>query len=297
MVCIRRAWLELGGNILALEDDAAGYYCTELNLGYPEVREVMHNRPGMSGADDRTQFFGSRAIAAHITGRNGALTADQISTIFAPYMMPNLRPRLHYILDRPGEPERFITVRAANYAWPISGSRARSVELHWIAADPTMYDPMTSIVEAKAGTGPPSFMARTYNLTFDRIYQTPGGGAASEATIESPGDIALRPRFRIYGPITAARVNLAVSTGEVLHLWLVGSARIDKGQYLEINTLEHTAFYNSDPTRPALTDIDWANSTWPVLPILPEHTAMTLTGTTTDNTSKAQAVWSDGFVT
>jgi len=37
MACVRRAWLVLAGETLALEDDLAGYACTELDLGYPRT--------------------------------------------------------------------------------------------------------------------------------------------------------------------------------------------------------------------------------------------------------------------
>jgi hypothetical protein len=187
-----------------------------------------------------------------------------------------------------------VTVRAANYAWPISGSQVRDVQLNWVAADPTMYDPMTSTVEAKTGTEGALFTARYYPLTFDRVYQTPGGAAPIQAVIESPGDIDLRPLFRIHGPVTAAHVDLYPAAGSVLHLWLNDPVRIDAGHYLEIDSLDHTAYYDSGLS--GLTDIDWANSTWPVLAVLPERTTMVLTGTSADATTRAQAIWHDGFV-
>src|SRR5215471_4422983 len=58
VVCIRRAWLVLGTDSLALEDDAAGYYTTELDLGYPEVRDgPVNDRPGRDGTDDRVRLM------------------------------------------------------------------------------------------------------------------------------------------------------------------------------------------------------------------------------------------------
>jgi hypothetical protein len=294
--CIRRAWLELGNDILPLEDDVAGYYCTELNLGYPEVREVMNNRPDMSGTDDRSQFFGSRAVSANIDGRAGAMTADQIATVFAHYMLPHLRPRLHYVLERPGEPERFVTVRAANYTWPISGSKSRRVQLNWVAADPTMYDPVTSTVQAKSGGGE-TFVGRVYPLIFDRVYETPGGGLPTDGIIMSPGDIGVRPLFRIHGPITAPQLDLSVSDGRTLALWFKPTVRIDLGHWVDIDTLDHEAYYDSDPARHALSDLDWANSAWPVLPVLGQSTTMTLRGSSTTEVTFAQAIWHDGYLT
>jgi hypothetical protein len=45
MTCVRSAWLVLGAKTVLLEDEAAGYFCESLDLGYPAPREVTENRP------------------------------------------------------------------------------------------------------------------------------------------------------------------------------------------------------------------------------------------------------------
>ena len=137
--CIRRAWLTLGALTMPLEDKDAGYYCTELNLGYPEVRDVVNNRPDQHGVDDRTAYFGSRIVSANITAQQAPV--DAVAASFAPFMVPGVRPVLHYVLDRPGTPERAFTVRASGYSWPVTGSRRRDIQLQWVAADPVAVDP------------------------------------------------------------------------------------------------------------------------------------------------------------
>src|SRR5215475_9017960 len=109
MVCVRKAWLVLGGSTVQLEDQSKGYFCTSLDLGYPNVREVVNNRPDQDGADDRTRLMGPRAVSADITAiRSVPAQVDAVASMFAPYMVPSARPVLHYVLDRPGVAERTL---------------------------------------------------------------------------------------------------------------------------------------------------------------------------------------------
>lgn len=295
MVCIRRAWLVLDGTTLELEDDLAGYACTELDLGYPEVREVMTNRPDLDGADDRTVLFGARAVAATIKARaGGTMTPDEIATLFAPFMLPSVRPELHYVLDRPGTPERMTTIRASGYAWPVTGGRSREIHLGWIASDPAMADPAERSATAYAGSS--TATGRNYPLTHNRIYP-PGGNSPSTATISSPGDVAIRPLFRIYGPITAPRLELAVSTGGTLEVRFVAGFIINAGQWVDVDAAARTVYANSDPTAPVVDQIDWQASTWPVLPVAPAFTSMNLYGDSTAGVTQAEAIWHDRYLT
>lgn len=298
MTCVRRAWLELGTETLALEDTDAGYACTSLDLGYPEVREVVSNRPDQNGVDDRTGLFGSRAVSADIvTAGSGYLTPDEIATLFAPWMLPGLRPELHYVLDRPGAPERVLIVRAAGYGWPISGGQSRDVQLSWVASDPIMRDPETNTATAYAGSGTVS--GRTYPLVFPRTYPT-GGGSPSTGTISSPGDVPIRPLLRIYGPITTPVVTLQVSNPPpapttTYRVVFIPGFRIDSGHWVDVDTAAKTAL--TDTGANVMAQIDWMSSAWPVLPTAPAVTYMTLTGTTTSPITQVVAMWSDGYLT
>src|SRR5262245_46074917 len=142
MVCVRQAWLDLNGSTRQLEDPSAGYFCSNLDLGFPVVRDVVTSRADQDGAPDRTQYFGMRVINAQLRALTGAgAQIDAVAAAFAPYMFPSARPVLHYVLDRPGTPERVMTVRGAGYSWPVEGAYERSIQLQWVAADPVAYDP------------------------------------------------------------------------------------------------------------------------------------------------------------
>ena len=300
MVCIRRAWLELGGTSIPLEDTDAGYACTELDLGYPEIRDQVTNRPDTHGVIDRTALAGSRAITANIKtmGGGGTMTPDEISTLFAPVMLPALRPELHYVLDRPGAPERVVTVRAAGASWPISGSGAREIQLSWVASDPWMTDPAIRSATAYAGTGGVA-SGRQYPLVFPRIYPA-GGGSPTTGVIQSDGDVPVRPLVRIYGPITDPVVDFQVSDpgdpgGSLALLAFVAGVRIDPGNWIDVDTAQRIVTDHTGAS--AMSDLDWQDTRWPVLPVAPAITYMTLHGSSTTPITQAVATWMDGFLT
>ena len=289
--CIRRAWLTLGSLTMPLEDEAAGYYCTELNLGYPEIREVVNNRPDADGIDDRTALWGSRVVSANITATEPPV--DAVAASFAPFMSPRVRPVLTYVLDRPGAQPMSLTVRASGYAWPISGSKHREIQLQWVAADPIARDPVTRSATAWAGTG--AVLGRVYNLVPSRAYPA-GAGLPSSGTIIGQGNVPVQPYLRIFGPITDPRVTFDTVGPPVAHSEVGMAYRIDAGHFVGIDTRAHTARLDDDPSASVLSELDWPRLIWPMLPNAPDSTSMALTGTGTTSSSQVVASWQDGYL-
>jgi hypothetical protein len=292
--CVRAAWLVLGAQTVQLENAAGGWFCEQLDLGYPSVREVKNNRPDVDGIDDRTTLMAERAVTANIhTARGAGAQIDAVAAQFAPFMVPSARPVLHYVLDRPGAPERTLTVRAAGYSWPIAGPDDRVIHLQWIAADPVARDPALNSATAFAGASVGG--GRTYNLTFNRSYPG-GGGSSSTATLLSPGDVAVRPLLRIYGPVTAPVVQFTPNAGIVAFL---NTLTISGAHYAEVDCDQRTAYLDGDRTKNLLTQVDWvnmnANGGWPALP---PHVSITMamTGASTTGTSQVQAFWNDRYL-
>jgi hypothetical protein len=299
MVCPRRAWLTLGSLSRELEDRDAGYFCTNLDLGYPEARAVVTNRPDHHGADDRTTLFGGRVISANLTAAAGAgASIDQVATSFAPFMMVEERPELHYILDRPGLPERVMTVRAANYSWPIAGPNTREVQLQWFAADPAAYGP--TVHSATATTGASTNPGREYPLEFPRHYPA-GGSFPVNAEIASDGELGVKPLLQIFGPVNAPRVVFASTypdgSTQVSQVPFADSLRLDPSDFVEVDTDQRTAFINGDRGLPALRDLDWINLRWPRLPALPVTNVMSYLGFSTTEATRCVASWRDSYLT
>jgi hypothetical protein len=270
--CLRQAWLTLGSLSVPLQDESAGYFCTTLDLGYPSPREVTTNRPDQDGVTDRTKYLGSRLVSANITALRGAgARIDLVATIFAPFMLPSARPVLHYVLDRPGLPERTLTLRAAQFTYPISGPWQRDIHLQWVAADPIARDPVLKTAAA--------------------ITLSPG-------SILTAGDVPIRPLFRITGPLTAAAILLTLSNPPYTS-WLLAfqsSFTIAAGHFIEIDTDARTVFLDGDSAKPRLASIDWTVSSWQwIEPSAP--TQMSLTGTGDSGTTRVDAFWQDGYLT
>jgi hypothetical protein len=208
-------------------------------------------------------------------------------------MLPNVRPVLHYVLDRPGAPERTITVRAANFSEPIAGPFERDIQLQWVASDPAALDPVEKTVIAWAGAS--TAAGRTYNLTFPRVYP-PGGGGVVSGRITPGGVLPVQPRLRIYGPITKPFVTIQLNNVPTLTVAFLASFTIGAGHYVDVSTSEHTAFLDGDPTQSVIASIDWFATIWGVL--MPANTyIMSLLGSTTSGVTQVQAMWHDRYLT
>jgi hypothetical protein len=268
--CARKAWLEYNGQTVQLEDPAAGYFCTNLDIGYT-VRDVTTNRPDQDGTLDRTQHLGARPVTANIIALSGAgARIDTVAGLFAPFMHPAARPVLHYQLDRPDGPLRTLTLRAANFSWPITGPYQRDLLLAWVAADPVAYDP-----DQNTATATPTI----------------------PATLASPGDVPVRPLFRVIGPVTAANITVTPTVGPAWTLAFLSSFTVANGHYVDIDTQNRTVRYDGDPAKSRLSSIDWTVSSWQWLPPQPMSATMTLTGTATATSTLVEAFWQDGFLT
>lgn len=293
--CVRRAWLTLGALSVELDNPPGGWFCSSLDLGYPDVRDVVNNRPDRDGVDDRTTLMGGRVISADVTALKGAgARIDAVASSFAPFMVPSARPVLHYVLDRPGAPERTFRVRASAYQWPIAGPDQRDVNLQWLADDPVARDPTAKTVISWSGSS--TGAGRAYNLAFNRTYP-PGGGSPVFGVINTPGDVPIRPLYRIYGPITGPYLYLSSAIWSPPPvIWFQTSFVLGAGQWVDVDSASKTVYLNSDPTQSAATSLDWQRTTWPVIP--PQtNVTLALYGSSTSGVTQAQAIWHDGYLT
>jgi hypothetical protein len=299
----RSAWLTFadGTGILALDDFAAGYACLELDLGFPDVRDVVNNRPDQNGVDDRTSLVGSRVVTASMVAFGGTLNADQAVRLFAPYLDPSIRPQLHYLVG--DGIERILTLRATKTASVLDSKPTRAFQLSWVAPDPTAYGGVVNTVTAWAGSSTAS--GRAYDLSFDRTYPT-GGGTPVTGRIRPRGDLGVAPLLRIYGPITAPRVYFAIhpaaATQVNAYVQFVTGFVLGVNEWVDVDTNAKTAYRQSDPTQSVFSSINFASTVWPVLPPNPTgagipYTDMSLLGSgAMSGTTQVQAMWRDAYL-
>jgi hypothetical protein len=282
--CVRQAWLVLpGGATIQLDNPSAGYMCQSLDLGTPIMRTVMTNRPDQDGIIDRTTYMGARTVTASITALTGAgAQIDAVAASFAPYMVPSQRPVLHYVLDRPGAPERTLTLRPDSYDWPVVGATQRDIALQWVAPSPYARDPTQ-----KTGT-----------TLWSAFTTMPAVG----------GDVPARPVLTITGPVTKPRISLrtrgAPPTNPTLNQWqlfFLSSVALSAGQTITMDCAAHTIV---GPSGSILNQFDWAGSNisslgWPQCPPSPNWFELYLDGTAGTNGTGTQCVasWYDGYLT
>jgi hypothetical protein len=296
--CARSAWLVLGSLVVPLENYAAGWFCESLDLGYPAVREVVSDKPSQDGVDDRTALMGGRVVSASVHTVAGAgARIDAVASAFAPFMVPSARPVLHYVLDRPGAPERTMVLRPSGYAWPIVGGQERQIQMQWLAADPAAIDP--NLQTAISWSGASASPGRLYDLTFNRAYPA-GGGSRSSAVVKSYGDLPVRPKYRIYGPITQPVVLTAQDGTSSGVVYFLASFNVNAGHFVEVDSWNKTAVMDGDPAQSVVSSVDWQNSKWtPIQPMPPSTTGamISLNGSSTSGATQVQTIWNDRYLT
>lgn len=296
----RQAWLVLDGQTLYLDDFAAGYAMTELDLGFPEVRDVTSNKPIANGIDDRTQFFGSRVIDAKITAwPGGTVELDDIPSLFQPFLNPAARPELHItrISDKTPTEKVITSLRSSGFAAPMGPPLSREMELQWIASDPYFRD--VQVKSVSAWTGSPGSPGRTYPLGFNRVYP-PGTGAPVTGFPVNNGEVPVFPLVRIYGPITYPQLTFTNTgkSGNPNHNYsfLFGPATtIGAAQFIQIDCNAKTVLLNG--TTPMQDQVNFQGSQWPLIwPVFGWSCAVNISGTSTSGVTQAQVSWQDRFL-
>lgn len=307
VLCHRRAWLTLDdGSSIELEDQDAGYACSELNLGWPDIRDVVNNRPDQDGTIDETQFFGARVVSANLVAVAswGTRTIDDIARSFGPYLVPSVRPMLHWIMDTPEDDylERTLVLRAQGYSSPIVGNDQRSIALTWVAPDAIAYD--ATLRRAIVWADATRQGGRKYPLIYDdeagnerdRRYPVMTGGGEL-GSMYSNGDVPVWPIIRMYGPGDDPIFTAMSSAGSQIFVQIALNAHLSQGQYVEVDLLRRSATLYTPglATTNAMAQINWHLTQMGAIP--PRQTVLlSYRANNPDYTSQAVVMWRDGVV-
>lgn len=294
----RRAWLTLDGRTVELEDLDAGYACVTLDLGWPEVREVVNNRPQRNGIDDRTRLVGGRVVTAEVAAWGQNMALDDIARLFAPFLNPAYRPVLHYVTFSNEVGERTITLRASDFAAPMVPPYDRPMHLSWVAPDPTAYS--TELRTAAAWAGPSTVAGIVFNddqIVFNdtQVIFPSGSGQAVPGVIDNRGDSDIEPLIRIYGPITAPRLVGTVA-GRTWAFAFTPATVIDPGDWVTVDMAAGTVYFDDNPAVSMMGDVSWSTSSWLAVPAGAQVT-FNLFGSSTTTVTQAVATWREGFWT
>lgn len=108
-----------GIETVELDDPAAGYVVTGVDVGAAQLREVVSPRPMADGTVDRTRFAGSRSVTLNVTFVESPSSRQVLLDRVAPFLRPGQESELVLETD-PGLAPRVLQVRAADWSAPWS---------------------------------------------------------------------------------------------------------------------------------------------------------------------------------
>jgi Siphovirus-type tail component, C-terminal domain len=256
-VAITSAYLDdQQGNILTLIP-AQNITVTAINIGFPEVRAVTERRSDTDGERDTTALYGARAVSINAGLYN---TPGVLADRWRAFLAPRKRCYL-YVTDTEWAGGRRILLRADQWTDPIvegADDVYRAIQAQWRAPAGVWEDvSLTTVTLAalvSAGTG----------LSFPRAFPVawPTTAAASTLLISNTGAVAMHFVARMYGPCDGPAL-FNDSTGQVIaFLPAPAGLALAAGQYVEVDTLERTAYLMSDTSQSRLNFIDFTASQW-----------------------------------
>jgi hypothetical protein len=240
-----------GGPDLNL-DELPLLHITEVDYGYPEVREVVDDRPLADGTIDETQHFGSRVVT--LTGKvaidwQSRGRRQPLVDALAPFLRPGVRPWLYSRFDD-GKIKR-ILLRADQFSRPQIAN-VQDISLSFKSPTGILEDAneqQLRLVPEIATQG------RTYDLTFDRTY--PSGSGTSWVAING-GNAPADWTAQIFGPCQApAVVNL--TSGEVVDL---AGLTLAAGEFVAVSSRDHKVLADGLPESSRWGTVDYRATTW-----------------------------------
>jgi hypothetical protein len=278
--------LEMPGALpLDLDDYDNGLIVSQVDTGWPEVRDEVYPLPDRDGVADYTRLMGQRIVS--LTGvaiETKGRTRQQVLDRLRRFCVPNVRPTL--TIASKGEQPRKITLRADAHSAPFLHPAGAHFTVAWASADPRFYE----LEERNLTVLPPMPLdaGRTYDLRFDRTYPPAYGGSGVQ-TVPSYGHVDTWPTFRFYGPMTnPALTNL--DTGEVLAFTIDIADR----DYLVADTAERAVYLNDDPGADRFANVDVARTTW--FPLRSGFNRLRLTGSAYATPAQTRITWTDAYL-
>lgn len=262
---------------------ANGFVVTSIDIGWPNVREVMDPRALADGVIDTTTYLGARAVTVAMrldnTGCAPHKTQDLLDQI-TPYLSPRIRPTLVYTVDQ-NDPDpahvRSLLLRGADGPLQINAPKALTYVCQWIAAESFTQSLEDSCAVAILTGG--TELGRPYDLDYDRDYPSspPFGVTYFYPVGNAPMDWILTLTSEIEDPtITVNGIPIIFSGLTLL-----------PGQTVIIDTQQRTILRNGDPNDSVYGLTNFADWTWDDLRVRPGENSLLLTAVSSAGGSPA----------
>lgn len=226
----------------------------EIDVPLPAMREDVEDRTDDDGSEDHTAYHGSRAVSVGLRGIDEGV--DAVVAELGYFMNPRRRPYL-VVSHTDWIQERRLRLRASQGGAPQAGPLypyARDVQAQWVApsgvweaAERTLL-----VINADADTS-----GRVYDMVTPRTY--PSSASSGLTLHDNVGSTDAHFIARLYGPCRGPRLTNE-TTGD--SLVFAETLELAAGEYIEVDTRNHTVFLNSDPDATRLSFFDFVASRW-----------------------------------
>lgn len=279
--------LVLGADTLDLMDRATnGLAISEINIGMPDIREVLEPVPGADGNADYTALYGTRVISLTGMAFPAAIGSRQAALAqLLRFTRPNTRPQLVYQFDADTVP-RVVTLRSSDWTAPVNTPGLSAFTVAFKAASPVAVGLTTNVQ-----TFPPlaNFNGRTYPRTYNLTYPA-GYGGAGIATVTTAGDYQTWPVIRMFGPLTNPTLVWQDGSGQIVFTGLT----VNQGDYLQIDTAAKTVNLNGDPNANRYSFLDFTQTVW--APLQPGDNVLRFSATSANAPAIVEIDWSDAWL-
>lgn len=244
--------VDLGNLTLNGEQDAGLGYLLENVEGWDGAETVTSStqRAGDHGTWAGPVWLGERVLT--LTGSVAAASpAGLEQAIMRLLTACSLTPTTLTVWET--VPRQCTVRRSGKPLVARSGPYDANFSLLVTAADPRQYavEETTAMLRLPSVTGGLAFPI-TYPITYDATV------VVGDATVTNEGDFETRPLITIAGPVSQPMVSMTGPDGTVQQLLYSGD--IDAGDWVDLDTDMHTAYYNGTASRRGLV-----TGTWPVL--------------------------------
>lgn len=237
-----------------------GVVVSKFDPGFPSIREVVDDRPGMHGTEDYSSNFGSRIVSMEFRiypkwAGPGVQRRDIIDTING-LCNPRLRPIMYESIDN--FPERRIQLRPDANSLVYDFPHTNVAQVSWVA--PSGIWESAELVTSTiwpGGEGGNLLVGRTYDLEFDREYgeRTPSTGTA----VTNLGNIETQPVIIVYGPITG---GFTIGHPDQEAYLVLPNEEVNAGDAIVFDFRRFTILKNNEPTQSRYEAVDWSQSKW-----------------------------------
>jgi Phage tail protein len=293
--------LTLGALTLDLMDADNGFAVSQVDLGYPTVREDVTPISNRHGQWDNTAWFGPRVISV-----SGSImpapfgSRSKVLDRLAPFLDPSARPTLTYQID-PDVAPRMIGLRAAALSAPATHPSISSFQASWVASDPRAYttdvDSVTLLPSGVAFgrryvTPQTGTVTNTSGWTHPRVY--PDMRGSTQVAAVNDGTLPALPTVTVWGPCTNPKV-WNDTAGAVLAIGTTAAPyALVAGSQVTFDVAGRQVYAAGDPEAGRYQYVDFTISTW--WSLAPGPNNLRYSADTATSASTAVVAWSDAYL-